>query len=167
MESVRGTDQLKQNNNQNSDADLQFFSGLKSAFYFIKVTIMKKIFSILAVILMLASCQAQEKKGVELLPAIAFSQKVEAEKGQVIDVRTPKEFQQGHLKNAQNIHLYDQDFAQRIDKLDKKQTVYVYCKAGGRSAEAVEIMQNHGFENIIELQGGTDSWTESGLPLEK
>jgi len=128
---------------------------------------MKKIFSILAIVLMLTSCQAQEKKGVQLLPAKEFSQKVDAKKGQVIDVRTPKEFQKGHLKNAQNIHLYDQDFAQRIDKLDKKQPVYVYCKAGGRSAEAVEIMQNHGFENIIELQGGTDSWSETGLPLEQ
>jgi len=128
---------------------------------------MKKILSILAVVLVLSSCQAQEKKGVQLVPAKEFSQKVEGVKEQIIDVRTPKEFQQGHLKNAQNIHLYDQDFAQRIEKLDKKQPVYVYCKAGGRSSEAVEIMQNHGFESIIELQGGTDSWTESGLPLEK
>lgn len=126
-----------------------------------------KIFSILLVLITFASCQSQEKKGFQLLPAKEFSKQVDTEKGQLIDVRTPKEFEQGHLKNAQNIHLYDQDFAQRIDKLDKKQTVYVYCKAGGRSAEAVEIMQNHGFENIIELQGGTDSWSEMGLPLEK
>jgi len=126
-----------------------------------------KIFSLLLILITFASCQSQEKKGVQLLPAKEFSNKVTSEKGQVIDVRTPKEFQQGHLKNAQNIHLYDQDFAQRIDKLDKKQTVYVYCKAGGRSAEAVEIMQNHGFESIIELDGGTDSWSETGLPLEK
>lgn len=126
-----------------------------------------KIFSILLVLITFASCQSQEKKGFQLLPAKEFSKQIVAEKEQVIDVRTPKEFEQGHLKNAQNIHLYDQDFAQRIDKLDKKQTVYVYCKAGGRSAEAVEIMQNHGFENIIELQGGTDSWSETGLPLEK
>lgn len=126
-----------------------------------------KIFSILLVLITFASCQSQEKKGVQLLPAKEFSKKVTTEKGQLIDVRTPKEFEQGHLENAQNIHLYDQDFAQRIDKLDKKQTVYVYCKAGGRSAEAVEIMQNHGFENIIELQGGTDSWSETGLPLKQ
>lgn len=126
-----------------------------------------KIFSLLLVLITFASCQSQEKKGVQLLSAKEFSQKVETEKAQIIDVRTPKEFQQGHLKNAKNIHLYDQDFAQQIDKLDKKQTVYVYCKAGGRSAEAVEIMQNHGFESIIELDGGTDSWSETGLPLEK
>ena len=126
-----------------------------------------KIFSILFVLITFASCQSQEKKGVQLLPAKEFSKKVATEKGQLIDVRTPKEFEKGHLENAQNIHLYDQDFAQRIDKLDKKQTVYVYCKAGGRSAEAVEIMQNHGFENIIELQGGTDSWSETGLPLKQ
>ena len=43
----------------------------------------------------------------------------------------------------------------------------MYCKAGGRSAEAVEILQNHGFESIIELDGGTDSWSEAGKPLEQ
>lgn len=133
-----------------------------------KITFMKtKIFSLLLLLIAFASCKSQDKKSVKLIPAKEFSQKVATEKGQVIDVRTPKEFAQGHLKNAQNIHLYDQDFAQRIDKLDKKEPVYVYCKAGGRSAEAVEIMQNNGFENIIELQGGTDSWSETGLPLEK
>lgn len=128
---------------------------------------MKKLLSILAITLLLTSCQAQEKKGVQLVAPKEFSQKATLKDAQIVDVRTPKEFHQGHLKNAKNIHLYDQDFADQIEKLDKKKPVYVYCKAGGRSAEAVEIMQHHGFERIIELQGGTDSWSESGLPLEK
>ena len=128
---------------------------------------MKKLLFILAITLLLTSCQAQEKKRVQLVAPKEFSQKAALKDAQIVDVRTPKEFQQGHLKNAKNIHLYDQDFAEQIEKLDKKKPVYVYCKAGGRSAEAVEIMQNHGFESIIELQGGTDSWSESGLPLEK
>jgi len=127
---------------------------------------MKKIYSLLLLVLVFASCQAQEKKP-QLVSSEAFESKIESGKVQLIDVRTPKEFKQGHLKNAKNIHLYDQDFGTQIDKLDKKETVYVYCKAGGRSAEAVEIMQNHGFENIVELDGGTDSWTESGKTLEQ
>ena len=127
---------------------------------------MRKIYSLFLLVLVFASCQAQEK-GINLVSPEVFQSKVESGKVQLIDVRTPKEFQQGHLKNAKNIHLYDQDFGTRIDKLDKKETVYVYCKAGGRSAEAVEILQSHGFESIVELDGGTDSWTENGKPLEK
>ena len=127
---------------------------------------MKKIYSLLLLVLVFASCQAQEN-GKKLVSPEAFESKIESGNAQLIDVRTPKEFAQGHLKNAKNIHLYDQDFGTQIDKLDKKETVYVYCKAGGRSAEAVEIMQAHGFKNIVELDGGTDSWTENGKALEK
>jgi phage shock protein E len=127
---------------------------------------MKKIYFLLILVLVFASCQAQEN-GKKLVSPEVFQSKVESGNVQLIDVRTPKEFKQGHLKNAKNMHLYDQDFGSQIDKLDKKETVYVYCKAGGRSAEAVEIMQNHGFENIVELDGGTDSWTENGKPLEQ
>lgn len=126
---------------------------------------MKKLFSAFVIVLVFASCQAQEKSPQLVSPEV-FQSKIESGSAQLIDVRTPKEFKEGHLKNARNIHLYDQDFGAQIEKLDKEETVYVYCKAGGRSAEAVEIMQKHGFKNIIELDGGTDSWSESGKTLE-
>ena len=126
---------------------------------------MKNIYSILVLVLVFTSCHAQEK-GKKLVSPEVFQAEIASGNVQLIDVRTPKEFKQGHLKNAKNVHLYEQDFGTQIDKLDKKETVYVYCKAGGRSAEAVEILQNHGFENIVELDGGTDSWSEKGKPLE-
>lgn len=126
-----------------------------------------KILSILLILISFVSCRSQEKKGISLVSPKEFSEKITESDNQLIDVRTPKEFQNGHLKNAKNIHLYDQDFGERIDKLDKNKPVYVYCKAGGRSEEAVEILKTKGFETIIELKGGTDSWTEDGLPLEK
>ena len=89
------------------------------------------------------------------------------DKGQLIDVRTPKEYKSGHIENAVNIHLYDQDFKERINKLDKNKTVYVYCKAGGRSAEAVESLKINGFQHIVELDGGTDAWSEAEMPLKQ
>lgn len=122
-----------------------------------------RLFSILFFLISFASCQSQTKSP-ELVTPEVFAKKTEAVV-QLIDVRTPKEYKQGHIKGAKNIHLYDQDFVERINKLDKTKPVYVYCKAGGRSAEAVEIMQAQGFKNIVELKGGTDSWTESGKPL--
>ena len=56
----------------------------------------------------------------------------------VLDVRTPKEFEAGHIKGATNINFQDKDFADRIAKLDKSKTYVVHCAAGGRSAKACE-----------------------------
>ncbi len=127
---------------------------------------MKNLLYIITLFVAITSCNAQQKKA-ELVPPAKFEQKISAEKGQVIDVRTPKEFKAGHIANAVNMHLYDKDFEQRLDKLDKNKPVYVYCKVGGRSAEAVEIMQAKGFKKIVELDGGMDAWTEAGKPVKK
>lgn len=102
-----------------------------------------------------------------LVKPTVFSEKMAEHKGQVVDVRTPMEYRQGYIKDAVNIHLYDKDFEQRIEKLDKAEPVYVYCKVGGRSAEAVEIMKEKGFTNIVELDGGMDAWTEAKKPVAK
>lgn len=114
-------------------------------------------------VVMLTACQAQKKEQtVALVPPAEFQEKMADEKGQVIDVRTRREFATGHIEGAQNLHVYDKDFEQRVDKLDKTEPVYVYCKVGGRSAEAVEVLKAKGFMHIIELDGGMDAWLEAG-----
>jgi phage shock protein E len=128
---------------------------------------MKKIACLLVIIFTFISCEAQQKKGIELVAAQQFSKEIANDGSQLIDVRTPKEYNSGHLVNAVNIHLYDKDFTERINKLDKNKTVYVYCKVGGRSAEAVEALSANGFVHIVELKGGTDAWTDAGLTLIK
>lgn len=128
---------------------------------------MKKALYLAVLFISLISCQAQQKEGTELVNPTEFAQKIEIEKGQLIDVRTPKEYKSGYIDGAVNIHLYDKDFGERIDELDKNETVYVYCKAGGRSAEAVEIMQEKGFKHIVELDGGMDAWNEAAKPVKK
>lgn len=126
---------------------------------------MKKAIYFILITLAFVSCQGQQKEGVEKVSPEQFSQKINSVNGQLIDVRTPKEYKDGHIQNAVNIHLYDQDFKERINKLDKEKVVYVYCKAGGRSAEAVDIMKTNGFKHIVELDGGADAWTEAGKKL--
>lgn len=127
---------------------------------------MKK-FLLLLVIMVSSVAVAQQKQKVELVPPVAFEKKITAQKGQIIDVRTPKEFKSGHIDGAVNLHVYDKDFEQRIDKLDKNKPVYVYCKAGSRSAEAVETLKEKGFKNIVELDGGMDAWKEAGKPVKQ
>lgn len=133
-----------------------------------KIYAMKNILYVLLMTFALTSCEAQQKKQtIKLVPPTEFAEQMADDKGQIIDVRTPKEFNAGHIEGAVNLHVYDQDFEQRIDKLQKDKPVYVYCKAGGRSAEAVETLKAKGFRNIIELEGGMDSWNEAGMPVKK
>lgn len=81
---------------------------------------------------------------------------------QLIDVRTAKEFKAGHLENARNIDFYDPQFKILLNHLKKDEPVFVYCAVGGRSAEAAKILQEQGFTNIIELEGGIKDWTGNG-----
>lgn len=128
---------------------------------------MKKLLYLILITFTVSSCNGQQKKGVELIPPAAFEKEMTAHKGQVIDVRTPTEYKSGHINGAVNLHVYDQDFTNRLDTLDKSKTVYVYCKAGGRSAEAVETLKAKGFVHIVELDGGMDAWNEAGKPVKK
>lgn len=129
---------------------------------------MKKLLYLLLILLAMTSCEAQQKKQtVQLVPPTEFAQQMSENKGQIIDVRTPKEFASGHIEGAVNLHVYDKDFEQRVDKLQKDEPVYVYCKAGGRSAEAVETLKTKGFTTIIELDGGMDAWSEAQKPVKK
>lgn len=86
---------------------------------------------------------------------------------QLIDVRTPEEFQEGHLENARNMNYYDDDFKEQLSVLDKSQKVYVYCKKGGRSASAAELLSEMGFTEIYDLEGGIDNWNDKGMKTVK
>lgn len=130
---------------------------------------MKTPFFLLSIVFaaILGSCQSPaQKAGLELLEVNAFEQKMNAlSDEQMIDVRTPEEFASGHLPGAVNINIYDTDFAQRIAQLDKSKPVMVYCKAGGRSADASKQLAALGYA-VSELKGGTLAWANAGKTLE-
>ncbi|UWX55570.1 rhodanese-like domain-containing protein [Maribacter litopenaei] len=77
----------------------------------------------------------------------------------LLDVRTPEEYQQGHLENSLNVNWYDSDFVQQVEGIDKDDTIYVYCKLGGRSAKAQEKLKSLGYKNVVNLEGGYDAWS--------
>jgi rhodanese-related sulfurtransferase len=83
----------------------------------------------------------------------------------LIDVRTPDEFAEGHLKNAQNIDYLNDDFEKNIQHLDKSKNYYLYCRSGKRTAEAAAVMQKLGFENIFVMEGGLLAWEALKLPI--
>lgn len=83
----------------------------------------------------------------------------------VLDVRTPEEFSAEHLQNAININYYDSTFQTQLGNLDKSKTYLVYCRSGHRSSEAMDAMEQMGFENVLNLEGGIIAWKEAKLPV--
>jgi len=84
---------------------------------------------------------------------------------QIIDVRTPAEFADGHIPGARNIPVQSADFTEQISGLDPAGTYAVYCRSGNRSQPAVAAMQQAGISTIYELASGTKGWTAAGKPL--
>ncbi|OEJ99046.1 rhodanese [Flavivirga aquatica] len=77
----------------------------------------------------------------------------------VLDVRTDAEVAEGVIKNAIHIDIYKgQDFINEIEELDKSKSYYVYCRSGNRSGQACNIMEELGFENAYNLEGGILEW---------
>ncbi|MDB4128822.1 rhodanese-like domain-containing protein [Flavobacteriaceae bacterium] len=77
---------------------------------------------------------------------------------QIIDVRTPNEFENGHIENAVNIDFKAADFIENISALNKNKTLLIYCRSGNRSGKAAKIMDSLGFTKIYDLEGGFMNW---------
>lgn len=100
------------------------------------------------------------------LDAKAFSEKIHSENNPVIlDVRTPEEFSGGYIAGAINIDYNSGDFAEKAYKLDKEETIYVYCLSGGRSSSAANEMRKAGYKNVYDLKGGILKWKAAGLEV--
>ncbi|GGG54990.1 rhodanese-like domain-containing protein [Bizionia arctica] len=77
----------------------------------------------------------------------------------ILDVRTEDEVAEGYIKKAKHIDIYlGQEFVEQIQALDKSKNYYVYCRSGGRSAQACAIMNELGFPNAYNLLGGFNEW---------
>ena len=77
----------------------------------------------------------------------------------LVDVRTPEEYDLGHLDDAININWHDPDFSDQVRALGKGKTIYVYCKKGGRSARAARLLNSLGYD-VVDLQGGYDAYIQ-------
>lgn len=85
----------------------------------------------------------------------------------IIDVRTPEEFADGHIENATMIDFYSVTFRSEIDSLDKDKNYLIYCRSGGRSGQARDIMEELGFQEVHNIAGGMIDWNAEGLPTVK
>lgn len=77
----------------------------------------------------------------------------------ILDVRTEEEIAGGVIPNAIHIDIYKgQEFIDEVEELDKSKHYYVYCRSGNRSGQACRIMEELGFENAFNLEGGILEW---------
>jgi thioredoxin 1 len=118
----------------------------------------------LFVVLLFTSCNTQASKIKELNPA-DFEKGISNAGVQLIDVRTPEEYNEKHIAGAVNININGPDFEKQINGLDKNKPVYVYCLAGSRSKKAAEIAVKDGFTDVDNLETGITGWMGANKPV--
>jgi rhodanese-related sulfurtransferase len=124
---------------------------------------MKNVLFLLPMIALFAVCNAQTKNILTLSPTDYAAQLKATPGAQLLDVRTPEEFAAGHLDNAVNVDWLGADFQSKAAKFDKSKPVFVYCKIGGRSAQAAARLSEMGFSKVYDMQGGIVKWEAAGL----
>lgn len=83
----------------------------------------------------------------------------------IVDVRTPAEYNDGHIENAMNINYYSDSFRDEVNQLDKNKIILIYCRSGARSESALEIMKELDFKTVYNMLEGINGWIAAGYPV--
>jgi rhodanese-related sulfurtransferase len=113
------------------------------------------------------ACQPAPE-GMSVIPADEFEKFITQADVQLLDVRTPEEFEAGHIAGAVLIDYRTDSvgFAAKAEALLKKdRPVALYCRGGRRSHSAAELMHKAGFQQLVELEGGITAWQKAGKAL--
>jgi len=123
---------------------------------------MKKSTSLLFIfIVFLMSCSTStinENSKVVNLNVAEFKAKTEESNTVILDVRTALETAKGKIDGAIELDVKEDDFKEKVNKLDKDKIYLVYCRSGTRSTKACGIMEGQGFEKLYNLKGGFNAW---------
>ena len=123
---------------------------------------MKKLLFLFMIIGIGIGATAQEKQKSDMTTVLTkqiFKDSITGHDVQLIDVRTPEEFSKGHIKNAKNIDFLEPGtFTEKFQKLKKDRPLYIYCRSGNRSGQASKKLEQMGFQEIYDLDGGYLNW---------
>lgn len=110
---------------------------------------------------------AMEDQGYRNIDAAQAAELIKREPVLILDVRTPEEYREGHIKGSVLIPVQelDREYVKISDHLQKP--VLIYCRSGNRSVTASNILVSKGFRHLYHMKGGIKSWINQGLPLEK
>lgn len=114
----------------------------------------------------LLSCQSS-KPGFRSVSVDEFQHLIADSSVIRLDVRTAKEFDEGHIPNAVNIDVLQPDFLHKVlSSLPRKRTIAVNCRSGKRSKKAAELLAKKGYK-VVELDTGFNGWLEEGKEVTK
>lgn len=102
---------------------------------------------------------AKQSDQVNVLTVTKFKKEITKKGIQLVDVRTSQEYNEGHIKNAVNLDIFNRNaFTTYFKTLDKEQPIYLYCRSGSRSKSASKLLVELGFKKIYDLKGGYLNW---------
>ena len=113
---------------------------------------------LMLIIFLFISCESNKGEFL-LLEYKSYKSHIENNSVQLFDVRTPEEFNLGHIKGAVNVDYKNEEiFYRSFEKLDKSKPVYLYCRSGNRSKKSADILIEIGFSRVYDLKGGFIEW---------
>lgn len=113
---------------------------------------------LLSITILFSNCGPEPLPASGTVPQEKFKKLLSRKDIQIIDVRTPEEYRAGHIPHAQNINLEQDGFMLQMEQKDKKQPYLLYCQGGFRSAAALRMLQQAGFEHLYDLENGLGQW---------
>lgn len=134
----------------------------------------KSILTVLTMLILTVGCAEQVSENVSAeavtqnVRTVSVSEAVtmiaENKSLVILDVRSPEEFAEGHIKGALNINYHDDDFETRIAALDKSTPYLLHCHSGGRSGKTEKMLKSLGFTDVAHLKSGIAGWRKEGQP---
>ncbi len=104
-------------------------------------------------------CGVRDEETVPIISVNELKRKMDAREAfKLVDVREPFEYEIARIDGAQLIPLGE--IAERAGELQREQQIVVHCHSGTRSAQAVRLLQHRGFNNVYNLEGGIDAWSD-------
>lgn len=83
----------------------------------------------------------------------------------ILDIRTPQEFEAGHIAGARNMDFYAKTFAQEFRSLDREKTYLMYCRSGNRSRQLMGAVEKMRFKKVFHMRSGIVDWVGQGFKL--
>jgi rhodanese-related sulfurtransferase len=112
-------------------------------------------FLVLFIVVLLTACGISSE-GYRNVSSEEAKQLIDKNEVVVLDVRTPEEYEEGHIPNSILVPVQELEF--RLNELGKDEHYLVVCRSGNRSTQASEILINNKFTNIYNMTGGMNNW---------
>jgi thioredoxin 1 len=126
---------------------------------------MIRLFLVLSVFSLHGLSACSQSPSTKQLGSKEFHELITNAEGVLLDVRTEREFKNGHIQNAGQLNFYARDFRQRLMLLPKDQPIFLYCNTGWRSDIAASHLIRNGYTQVYNLEHGIMGWEQANLPI--